>query len=113
MQDDLLLMTAEEARTLALSMAEAVELDHHGRPSFRVAGRIYATLWTPTALNVMASEARIVAAAAERPDVCAEVWWGKRLAAVRVDLPHAEAELVEELLADAWSRRAPRRLLRS
>ena len=37
-------VTADEARALALSLPEAVEQDHHGRPSFRVGGRIFATL---------------------------------------------------------------------
>jgi hypothetical protein len=35
-----------EARAVALSLPEAVEQDHHGRPSFRVGGKIFATLWT-------------------------------------------------------------------
>jgi hypothetical protein len=37
--------SAEQARRLALALPEAVEQDHHGRPSFRVAGKIFATLW--------------------------------------------------------------------
>jgi hypothetical protein len=41
------------------------------------------------------------------------VWWGKRLSAVRVSLPRADARLLSELLADAWERSAPKRLLRS
>ena len=32
------------ARRLALALPEAVEQDHHGRPSFRVRGKIFATL---------------------------------------------------------------------
>jgi hypothetical protein len=77
-----------------------------------VGGRIFATLWTPEALNVMASEERIHAAVRERPGTCSEVWWGRSLSAVRVDLPAASEELVVDLLGDAWARRAPRRLLR-
>jgi hypothetical protein len=100
-------MTADDARTLALALPGAVERDHHGRPSFRVAGRIFATLWTPTTLNVMAGEERIMAAVAETPDVCETVVWGGRLSAVRVDLERASATLVEDLLGEAWSRRAP------
>jgi hypothetical protein len=38
---------------------------------------------------------------------------GKRLAAVQLNLEQADAALVAELLADAWERRAPKRLLRS
>ena len=36
--------STEQARQLALDLPEAVEQDHHGRPSFRVAGKIFATL---------------------------------------------------------------------
>ena len=38
--------------------------------------------------------------------------WGKRLAAVRVDLGAADEELLSDLLADAWERKAPARLAR-
>jgi len=41
----------EEARALALSLPEAVEQDHHGRPSFRVDGKIFATLWNEKRMN--------------------------------------------------------------
>ena len=52
----------------------------------------------------------ILTAVQARPDVCAERWWGKRLAAVGVDLRHADAALAAELLADGWEHKAPRRL---
>jgi hypothetical protein len=104
------MVTADEARAIALALPEAVEQDHHGRPSFRVAGKIFATLWTPRALNVMVGEDRIVAAVEDDPEVCSTVFWGRALSAVRVDLDAAGAELVTDLLAEAWSRKAPRRL---
>jgi hypothetical protein len=103
--------TADEARALALSLPEATEQDHHGRPSFRVRDRIFATLWTDTAMNVMAGEARILMAVDEAPDVCSEVHWGARLAAVRVELPDVEPVLLEDLLATAWARKAPKALV--
>ena len=105
------MLTADEARRLALGLPEAVEQDHHGRPSFRVRGKIFATLWTDTEMNVMAGESRILAAVAEAPGACSEVTWGGRLAAVRVDLRVADPELLEDLLVEAWARRAPRALL--
>jgi hypothetical protein len=104
-------MTPDEARQLGLALPEAVEQDHHGRPSFRVAGKIFATLWDERHLNVMLDEAGIRTAIDARPDACAEVWWGKRLAAVRVDLHRIEPDALAELLADAWESKAPRRLL--
>ena len=100
-------MTSREARRLALALPEATEQDHHGRPSFRVRGRIFATLWDEHHMNVMVDEGGIMTAAQSRPDVCSEVFWGKRLAAVRVDLRRADAGLVRELLTDAWERKAP------
>jgi hypothetical protein len=103
-------MDADEARKLALSLPEADEQDHHGRPSFRVAGKIFATLWDEHHMNVILDEPGIRTAVHDRPSWCAEQWWGKRLAAVRVDLDRAEPTVLNELLADAWEGKAPARL---
>jgi hypothetical protein len=100
-----------EARRLALALPEAVEADHHGKPSFRVAGKIFATLWDDDHMNVMLDEPGILTAVAALPEACAEVWWGKRLSAVRVTLGGVDGETLGALLADAWERRAPKRLL--
>jgi hypothetical protein len=105
-------MTREEARELALSLPEAVEQDHHGRPSFRVGGKIFATQWTDEHMNVMLDEGGILTAVQERPGACEEIWWGKRLAAVRVDLTRVDAKTLTSLLTDAWEGKAPKRLLR-
>jgi hypothetical protein len=104
-------MEHSEARSIALSLPEAVEQDHHGRPSFRVRGKIFATLWDETHMNVMLDDGGILAAVQENPLVCEEVWWGKRLSAVRVDLPSATPELLSGLLQEAWSEKAPKRLV--
>jgi hypothetical protein len=100
----------EEARRLALALPEALEQDHHGRPSFRVGGKIFATLWDEGHMNVMLDQAGILTAVQSMPEVCAEVWWGKRLRAVRVALDRVADQQLAELLADAWERKAPRRL---
>jgi hypothetical protein len=104
-------MEVAVVRRLALDLPEAVEADHHGRPSFRVAGRIFATLPGAGAVNVMASEEVILAAVDEAPASCSTVFWGKRLSAVRVELATADPAHVEGLLFAAWRRRAPRRLV--
>jgi len=108
-----LTVSAEQARLLALALPEAVEQDHHGRPSFRVAGKIFATLWDADHMNVMLDEGGILTAVQADPETCEEVRWGKRLAAVRVDLRRADAAMLADLLSDAWERRAPKRLLPS
>ena len=97
-------MSADDARALALALPGAVEQDHHGRPSFRAGGRIFATLWTERQMNVMAGEELIRAAADTHPGSCKEVFWGKRLSAVGVDLDQVDAEVLEDLLDAAWQR---------
>ena len=74
-------------------------------------GRIFATLWDWEHLNVMLDEPGIRTAAALHPHCCELLYWGKRLAAVRVSLPAVESALLSELLADAWEGKAPPRLL--
>jgi hypothetical protein len=106
-------LSHDDARRTALAHPDAVELDHHGRPSFRVraGGRIFATLWDATHMNVMLDEAGIRTAVAAHPSECAEVYWGRKLSAVRVDLTVAGEGLLAELLADAYEvkKSSPRR----
>ena len=104
-------VSPDEARSLALSLPEAVEQDHHGRPSFRVGGKIFATLWNERRMNVMLDEGGILTAVERAPAVCEEVWWGKRLATVGVTLALVDRELLLDLLTDAWEGKAPQRLV--
>jgi len=101
------MVSRAKARSLALALPGAVEQDHHGRPSFRVAGKIFATLWDRAHMNVMLDEPGILTAVQREPEACSEFWWGKRLRAVSVDLNRAAPELVRELLAEAWETKAP------
>jgi hypothetical protein len=102
----LALVTSDDVRALGLALPDATEQDHHGRPSFRVNGKIFATLWTPSTLNVMAGDELILAAVATWPEICSPRYWGKRLAAVQIDLDAADASLVGDLLEAAWSMRS-------
>jgi hypothetical protein len=105
-------VTRAEARELALALPGAVEQDHHGRPSYRVGNRIFATQRGDDHMNVMLDEGGILTAVDREPETFEEVWWGKRLAAVRVDLRRVDADALANLLEDAWERKAPKRLLR-
>lgn len=78
-----LAVARDEAREIALSMPEAVEQDHHRRPSFRVHGKIAATLWSDEQMNVMLDEGGILTAVAEAPGSCREVWLGEAAARSR------------------------------
>jgi hypothetical protein len=101
------------AHAFALTLPEAVEQDHHGMRSFRIRGRIFATVPDDDHLRVMVDEGEIHAAVAEDPEAFAEFWWGKRLSCVVVDLRAAPPDQVREMLTDAWRRKAPRTLVRA
>jgi hypothetical protein len=105
--------TLAAARELALALPEAVEQDHHGLPSFRVRGKIFATVPDDGHLRVMVDEGEIRACVAQDPAAFAEFWWGRKLSCVVVDLGVVEREQLGELLADAWRRKAPRTLVRA
>lgn len=74
----------------------------------RVEGRTFATLPQSDLLRMMLDQPGIRAAAAEHPEVCTEFYWHKRLACVEIDLTHADAELIRDLLTDAWEHQAHR-----
>lgn len=102
-------ITLGEARAIALSFPGVVEADHHGNPSFRVYGRIFATVPDSSHLNVMIDALDVDGATRAHPAACSELLWGKEVRGVRVDLGQASRELVGELLEAAWRRRAPKR----
>jgi hypothetical protein len=95
-------MDHDDVRKLALGLDGTEERDHHGFPSFRTRRRIFATLPDETHLHLMLVEEEIRAAVAEWPDWAEEKWWGKRLAALRVDLTRCDEDVVAEMLEDAW-----------
>src|SRR5215475_9659057 len=104
------MLTLSEARRLALSFAEVTEEDHHGIPSFRVRGKIFATVPDADHVRLMFEPdvARLIVRA--DPDICEELWWGKRLSGVTVRLGRADHRRFTDLLEDAWRRKAPQRL---
>ena len=101
-------LTLQEARDVALSLLEVEEAPHHGMPSFRVRGKIFATAPDDTHLNVMLPDEDVAPAVAMNGRALEELWWGKRLSGVTVDLRRASRPLVADLLEQAWRRRAPK-----
>jgi hypothetical protein len=108
-------MTADEFRSLALSLPEAVEAEHMGHPDFRVAGKIFATLgpdadWGMVKLTPV-EQALFVRS---EPTVFAPIKgaWGKR-GCTRVELVAAGAGSVRQALIAAWRNTAPKRLAQS
>jgi hypothetical protein len=103
-------MTFDEIRRMALALPEVIEQDHWGNPSFRIRGRIFATVPDAEHLNVMIDPFDVEAVVREDRDACEELRWGKEVRGVRVSLNKAGSTVVETLLETAWRRKAPKRL---
>ncbi len=100
----------DRARAFALSLPEVAEEDHHGMPSFRVRGKIFATVPDREHLHIMLVGDEIEMAVATARAAYEKLWWGKRLAGLRVTLAAAETRLLCDLLTEAWRLKAPRKL---
>ena len=101
-------MTPDDVRALALALPETTEQPHFERTSFRVSGKIFATMPPDGAsVNILLAEEE-ARAAAEASDEVELLWWGRRLSGVRVALVAVDRAELAELLEDGWHRRAPR-----
>jgi hypothetical protein len=105
------MVTLVQARAFALALPDATLQDHHGIDSYRVRGKVFATVPDEEHVRVMLAEDEIRAAVAEYPDSCAPFYWGSRLACVVVVLEFVEEGLLRELLFASWARKAPKALV--
>jgi hypothetical protein len=106
-------MDAEQLHEIVMSLPEVEEYDHGGLPAFRVRGRRFASMLDRDGVNLMPGDEAIRAAVAEWPRWCREEWWGKRLAALRVEFASIDPAVARELITDAWASKAPKTLVRS
>jgi len=105
-------VSAAAVRRLALAFSEATEQPHHDMTSFRIRGKIFATMPPEGGrLHLFLAEPDVASYCAEFPSAVEELWWGKRLSGCRVLLRHADRALVREMLAESWRRKAPKSLL--
>jgi len=101
-----------QARRFALSLPGASEEPHFDMASFRVKGKIFATVPPDeTWLHVFVDEAEVQACVAEQPGTFEPLLWGQQVRGLRVLLAAAPDDRVAELLAESWRRKAPRRLV--
>lgn len=107
-------MTANEFRSLALSLPEVSENEHMGHPDFRVGGKIFATLGPDEAWGMvkLTPEQQAVFVRTEgkvfQPLNGA---WGRR-GCTYVHLEAATEPSVRQALTAAWRNTAPKRLAR-
>jgi hypothetical protein len=107
-------MTADEFRSLALSLPDASEQEHMNHPDFRVCGKIFATLGPDLTWGMvkLTTDQQALFMRTE-PDVfqpCNGAW-GRR-GATYVRLAEAEVPSVRQALVAAWRNTAPKRLAR-
>ena len=107
-------MWLESARRFALSLPETTEQPHFEKSSFRVKGKVFATVPVGgNALHVFVGE-ETSALAAEDAAAFEVIRSAKNRVVddwVRVNLAAADSARVRELLEDAWRCMAPRRVL--
>ena len=60
-------------------------------------------------LHVFVDDDAVGAAVQFDPKVFEELWWGKKLAGLRVSLSHAKPTAVRDLLQASWQRKATKR----
>lgn len=100
-------MNMQRLRRFVFSMPNVTEAPHHDKSSFRVKGKIFATVPPGEQhLHVMLDEPIARSVLSSNDESLEELWWGKKLAGVRVELAAADDELVETLLEEAYRRRA-------
>ena len=105
-------MTLSQVRALALALPEATEAPHFHFTSFRVRGKIFATAPPEEEyLHIFLPPEERCAALAREPDFLEELSWGAKVVGLRVILASAKPPVIAELLAKAWSGKAPKRLL--
>ena len=101
-------MTPTDVRRFALALPGTVEQPHFAMTSFRVAGRIFATMPPEgNAVHLFLTEGDRDHALDLHRDVAEALMWGKRVAGVRLVLAKAGAGVVRDLLECAWAAKAP------
>ena len=104
----------DRVRRLALSLPETTEQPHFDYTSFRVRGKIFATAPPGTQLlHVFLDEEQRELALALHPTCVEKLLWGGKVVGLRVDLAKADGRVVDGLVRQAWSRKAPKKLVRS
>jgi len=106
-------MRLDAARQFALSLPETTEEPHFEKSSFRVKGKIFATVpQDGEHLHVVVDPLEHAALLAGDAAAYEEIVWGKQVKVdwIRVNLPAADESEVLELLEDAWRAKAPKRV---
>ena len=105
-------MKLAQARQHAMSLPEVTEQPHFTYSSFRVRGKIFVTVPPEgTHLHLFVNEAQRELALAMDRDCVEPLTWGAKVVGLRLELAAAKPAVVKQLIAQAWTAKAPRALL--
>ena len=94
-----------------MSLPEASEEPHFHFSSYRVRGKIFATVPPEqTHLHIFVDEVTREATLANASVFAEKLHWGGKVVGLRVTLGNAKPAVVKHLLNEAWRRKAPRTL---
>jgi len=96
-------MKLAAVRKFAMALPEVTEEPHFHLTSFRVRGKIFVTAAPEgTHLHVFVDDVLREAALAAHPDFIEKLFWGKKVAGLRIALAAAKPDVVENLVRAAW-----------
>ena len=105
-------MKLAAVRRIALSLPEANEEPHFNYASFRVRGKIFVTVpLNEEHIHVFVAEPAREQALALYPQCVEKLLWGSKVVGLRITLATAPVAVVDMLIRQAWSYKAPKALL--
>ena len=103
-------MRVAQVRSYAMSLPETTEEPHFHYSSFRVKGKIFVTVPPEeTHIHVFVTDDEREMALTLHPEFVEKLLWGGKVVGVRVTLAKAKSEAVNQLVKQAWLRKAPKR----
>jgi len=98
-------------RDHALTLPEVIEQPHFDYWSFRVRGKIFATVPPDEEyLHLFVAGEHRAAALDAHPSFIEELTWGKKAVGLRISLAYATPAAVKQLVTQAWQDKAPKAL---
>jgi hypothetical protein len=106
------MMTADEARAMALALPGAEEKSHFDLPDFRVRGKIFATLPRPDQMVVRIEPATQSVLQAAEPATFSPAAgdWGLRGWTI-VQLASVDPEMLRDVVIESWRRLAAKKVV--
>lgn len=105
-------MKLAQVRSYALSLPETTEEPHFDFTSFRVRKKIFVTVPpAETHIHIFVADEEREVAQRLYPEFVEKLVWGGKVCGLRVHLAAASPPVVKKLVKDAWTRKAPKRVV--